>query len=319
MLTGVLGNDTGVISRMGYFNTNTTTPFDSNRDGVYICNNQGTFSVGYSKNGTETLVAQSDFNIDKMNGHCLSGITLDVTKFQLYFIDFSWLGSGELRFGVLEEGRVEYFHVLEFSNIETNVWMKSPNHSVRAEIRAQAGITAASSITRACCTVESEGGSDEGLFFTTAFSNGSTFVNANVSGSIYLLLAFRLKSTHLDRTILLSHIHTLSKTNDNLEWLILWNPTIDSDSDALAALTYTSASAYSSIEYAVGSGELVTTVNHAIDQGYTLASESAREDVTNAVRIGAAIDGTRDIIVLAARPLSSNLDVFGGAAVREVK
>jgi hypothetical protein len=51
----------------------------------------------------------------------------------------------------------------------------------------------------------------------------------------------------------------------------------------------------------------------------TQQTRSAQKQQVNARRLGAAIDGTRDTVVLAVRPLTGNLDITGGITWREVQ
>lgn len=48
-------------------------------------------------------VPQSQWNGDKLDGTGVSGMVLDLTKANFYWIDFAWLGVGPARFGVLAE------------------------------------------------------------------------------------------------------------------------------------------------------------------------------------------------------------------------
>jgi hypothetical protein len=54
--------------------------------------------------GTETRVAQEDWNIDKLDGTGVSGITLDITKAQILWMDIEWLGLGTVRIGFVIDG-----------------------------------------------------------------------------------------------------------------------------------------------------------------------------------------------------------------------
>lgn len=49
---------------------------------------------------TETRVAQAAWNGDRLNGSGISGVTLDVTKINVWWLDFQWLGAGRVRFGI---------------------------------------------------------------------------------------------------------------------------------------------------------------------------------------------------------------------------
>lgn len=62
----------------------------------------------------DTVVLQSDWNKDTADGTGPSGMTLDITKDNIYWLDVQWLGAGRVRFGTYYDGtRVtlhEYYH-----------------------------------------------------------------------------------------------------------------------------------------------------------------------------------------------------------------
>ena len=47
--------------------------------------------------GTETVVPQTEWNIDKLDGTGISGLTLDISKAQILWMDIEWLGLGTVR------------------------------------------------------------------------------------------------------------------------------------------------------------------------------------------------------------------------------
>jgi hypothetical protein len=48
----------------------------------------------------DTRFAQSQFNIDRLDGTGPSGYNIDLTKMQMWYIDYSWYGAGFVRWGV---------------------------------------------------------------------------------------------------------------------------------------------------------------------------------------------------------------------------
>ncbi len=54
----------------------------------------------------ETRVAQANWNVDRLDGSGLSGTTIDVSKLNIYWIDFQWLGGGRVRLGVMRDDGV---------------------------------------------------------------------------------------------------------------------------------------------------------------------------------------------------------------------
>jgi hypothetical protein len=81
-----------------------------------------------------TRYAQSTWNIDKMDGTGHSLMNLDLTKMQMFYIDYTWYGAGAVRFGFKNNrGEVVYCHRIPNNNINTEAYMRSGNLPARYE------------------------------------------------------------------------------------------------------------------------------------------------------------------------------------------
>ena len=86
---------------------------------------------------TNTRYAQSAWNIDKMDGTGASGFTLDLTKMQMIYIDYTWYGAGAIRFGFKNNrGEVVYCHRIPNNNLNTEAYMRSGNLPARYEVNS---------------------------------------------------------------------------------------------------------------------------------------------------------------------------------------
>lgn len=82
----------------------------------------------------ETRYAQSAWNIDKFDGTGPSGYTLDLSKMQMFYIDYSWYGAGFIRWGMrATNGDVVYCHKIANNNTNQEAWMRSGNMCARYE------------------------------------------------------------------------------------------------------------------------------------------------------------------------------------------
>ena len=82
----------------------------------------------------DTKVPQSQWNIDKLDGTGPSGLVLDLTKMQMWYMDYSWYGAGTIRYGFRDtQGRVFYAHRFVNNNQNTEAWMRSGNLPARYE------------------------------------------------------------------------------------------------------------------------------------------------------------------------------------------
>ena len=91
-------------------------------------------SGGIISKVVELRVPQSSFNIDKLDGTGPSGVTLNLSKMQMFYIDYAWYGAGAIRFGIKDErGQVIYVHRMTHANVTTAAYMRSGNLPARYE------------------------------------------------------------------------------------------------------------------------------------------------------------------------------------------
>ena len=88
-------------------------------------------------------IPQSQWNLDKLDGTGASGYNLDLSKMQMFYIDYSWYGAGFIRWGFRTTGgNVTYCHKLANNNVNTEAYMRSGNLPARYETRQNPPITA---------------------------------------------------------------------------------------------------------------------------------------------------------------------------------
>jgi hypothetical protein len=106
----------------------------------------GTF-INMSKT-IDVQVPQSQFNIDKLDGTGPSGYVLDLTKMQMFYIDYTWYGAGFVRYGVRgPRGDVIYVHKTPNNNVNSEAYMRSGNLPARYEASTLAVSTKMTSTT----------------------------------------------------------------------------------------------------------------------------------------------------------------------------
>jgi hypothetical protein len=179
-----------VTKRTGYFD---------DRDGIYFeqaPNGSLSFVIrSFTSAGigtTERRIPQSQWNKDPLDKTGVSGFNLDITKTQLFFTDFEWLGVGRVRCGFSIDGKNIVAHEFYNSNNLDTVYMSNPNLPVRCEIRnSGAQVGAGGSFIQICSTVMSEGGYTEA---GREFSH-TTPLRAVGVGSTVPIIAIRLKNS----------------------------------------------------------------------------------------------------------------------------
>jgi hypothetical protein len=81
-----------------------------------------------------TRYPQSQWNIDPCNGTGTSLFNLDLTKMQMFYMDFTWYGAGAIRFGFKNNrGEVIYAHRIPNNNLNTEAYLRSGNLVTRYE------------------------------------------------------------------------------------------------------------------------------------------------------------------------------------------
>lgn len=89
----------------------------------------------------DTRVPQSQW-LDKLDGTGPSGYTLDLTRMQMFYIDYSWYGAGFVRWGLRTgKGQVTYVYQQTNNNVQYEAYMRSGNMASRYESNGTASST----------------------------------------------------------------------------------------------------------------------------------------------------------------------------------
>lgn len=88
-------------------------------DGWFIGYNGTQFGIMYRRNGVDTWIAQSSFNLDKLDGTGVSGVNLDPTKINIFQLSIGYLGVRGCVFSVLSPitGHWVNFHDYSLHNV----------------------------------------------------------------------------------------------------------------------------------------------------------------------------------------------------------
>ena len=299
--------ETDVTKRLGYFSSNQITPFDSDKDGLWLETSGGTAKVVQSKSGTATAIEQVNWNIDKLDGTGESGITIDLSKSQILVIDFQWLGVGRVRFGFSINGALYYAHEFRNANNLLAVYISSPTQPIRYEIRSTGG---AAYLDQICSTVQSEGGQTP-LGVIRGVSSAID-MQCSILLASYAIYGIRLKAGYYADINLLD-ITAFNENNDNFIYRILLNPTVT------GTFTYADL-ANSGVQIAVSDLSTPATVTGGVEigSGVVLADSTASANLQTALKIGTSIAGVKDEIVLSIQPITAGADIFATMSWREL-
>jgi hypothetical protein len=91
-------------------------------------------------------IPQSQWNIDRCDGTGPSGFNINLSRMQMFYMDYSWYGAGFIRWGFRgTDGNVIYCHKLPNNNFNTEAYMRSGNLPARYETMTDPPITSIAS------------------------------------------------------------------------------------------------------------------------------------------------------------------------------
>ena len=207
----------------------------------------------------DTKVAKAAWNIDKMDGTGTSGYTLDLTKAQILWMDFEWLGVGTVRLGFIINGEFVHCHSFHHANLITSTYITTASLPLRYEITNTNTTTATSTLKQVCSTVLSEGGYELRGLQQAIGTTITAPLSLTTAGTLYPVVSLRLKSTALDAIVILTAISLLGITSTNYLWRIVAGATT-------TAGTWVSAGVNSSVDYNLTG--TATTGGRILAQGY---------------------------------------------------
>ena len=287
---------TNLNQKVGYFNTN---------NGVYFMQSGSTlsFTIRTYTSGSvvENTVTQSNWNGDKLDGTGKSGITLDVTKTQILFFDFEWLGVGTVRCGFIIGGVFINCHTFYNANTLTVVYMQTAILPLRYEINATGTVTGTPILQQICSTVISEGGYEQ--VSQTYTAKRDTAFSLTTSGTFYPLVSIRLNSGYLGAVVIPAIVGFMPVSGTGTYEVALvknatltgatWATSISGgqvDVDvASASMTYPTADSIAQLDYVTATNQGVATLNTPTGYNWDLqlgvaAGASSSDTYTVAVR-----------------------------------
>jgi len=323
-------NAINVVKRTGYFDSN---------NGIYLeqsANGALSFTIRTDTSGTpsdDRRVYQSQWNKNTCNTS-ISGpsgngsFNLDITKTQIFFTDFQWLGVGRVRCGFVHDGQLVVAHEFYNSNVLPTVYMSNPNLPIRCEI-FNTGATTGGFMDQICSTVISEGGYVEaGQDWHVA--TGNTKITITGVGNTRPIMAIRLKNSfrgYQNRaTVRMGDINLYAEQNPGV-WELR-------KLDSVAALTlanstWNSVHANSAVEYnitgtaivggeAIAGGFVGTSSPGGSTKGIGLSSTTQPTSAKKNFIAQNYDSSNSEIFVVVAQAIASPVDVWCTVTWREV-
>lgn len=287
-------------------------------------------------------VYQTDWNMDKFNGQGSSGITLDITKTQIFVCDVQWLGVGRVRCGLEYNGLLYYIHEFYNTNLLTTVYTTTMNLPLRYSIQDGANgvirqtyryfryrpgkslqfITTFNmnskltpQLDQICATVLTETSEDKESYFQHSVNLLTT---PKVIGTTQIaLISVRPKALFngiVNRgSLFYQGIEIVVSGTGTIRWQLIYNPTLG------GTPVWTDAGSDALFEYDIAG----TTITNGIvvGSGYIISSNQlkavANVDVESKYPLTLDMDGLNPkILTIAVQSQSGSVDVFGSMTIR---
>lgn len=303
LMTGIIGSASpNFTQRIGQFNSDNGLFFEVTSAGIGVV--RRTFTSG---SAVDTRINQADWNIDKLDGTGKSGYTLDLTKTQIFFFDYEWLGVGTVRFGLFIDGKPIYCHYIHNANVLTEVYMSSPNLPLRYEVSNDGSGVGTKDVVHICSSVITEGGrSETGVLRGLNRADNTLTTNNNLL--IYPLIGLRFQSGKLGALIKLLELQILCTTTSEYAWYIILSPTITGTAPTWTAITN------STLEYSFPTNATTISGGTVIFTGIGSDSNQVKigsgATVDNDLVLGSANDGTPQEIYIGVQRLTGTSETF---------
>ena len=288
--------------RVGYFNTENGVFFELDGTTLYMV--RRTYVTGTA---VDTRVPQAEWNGDKLNGTGDSALTIDITKAQIFWQDFEWLGVGSVRTGFIINGQTIICHTFQNANNLDRVYMTTAILPVRYEI-TNTGVTAsAGSLRQICSTVISEGGYEKRVMTEVA---RMTAINTNISTTFVPLVSIRLASGRTGAVVIPDGYSVLPSASSSatFEVVMVKNPTLTGPTSWVATSSTNVEMDISSTGY---TGGTIAFSNYVRESTQASSTVNNGAEYNWDMQLGATIGGVSDIYTIAVRTLSGTHDAIG--------
>lgn len=292
---------TNLRQRVGYFSVDNGFYLELDGTTVNLVRRSKT-----SGTVVETRVSQSQWNIDKLDGTGPSGYTLDLTKSQILFSEYEWLGVGSVRLGFVIDGKPIIVHQFNHANVISGVYMTTASLPVRYEIENTGTTSGNSTLQQICVTVISNGGYERKVSPTIV---KMTTVKNLSSTSFIPLITIRLKSGRMDSVVIPSQYDVLADSSSGMlfEVAMIRNSTLTGSSYVASnspnveydiSATSMTDGTQQYLEYSTASNKITTPLNTTQEYNFDL-------------QLGRDLNGVSDTLTLAARAITGTGTIIG--------
>jgi hypothetical protein len=290
-----------LTQRLGFYGANNGVYLEQTNDTAYIVLRSR--SLGTVSNNT---ISQSNWNTDTFDGTGPSGLTLDMTKSQIFWSDIEWLGVGSVRTGFIINGQMHIAHVFHHANLDTTTYMTTACLPLRYEILNSGVTTSNSTMRKICSTVLSEGGYNQ---VTLSRSISNPITGKNLANDVKTpMVSIRLRPGRLDAVVIPFMIDLYGLQATAFKYYIMRNVT------SLTNASFQTTDSSSSVQYDLSATGL--SGGEVVFEGIFKGQEVAQNiDLTE--RFNHTLQLTRtlgqangDIFTIAVEPTTNNDDAI---------
>lgn len=294
---------TNVRKRIGQFDDLDGLFFEQDGTGLYVVRRTST-----SGSAVDVRTPRASWNIDKLDGTGPSGVTLDLTKQNGFYIQYAFQGFVDITYGFYLNGQITFCHREQTGNLLNQPFMRTAHLPARVEITNTGVAVSPTTLSYNSFTAKNEGeDSDvEGQVRSYSSSGLKTVGTSNTP-----VISIRLGSGYQRAVVDVLSAQLLVQTVDEVIWTLLLSPTLTGPTFAITrgyVQLDTAATALS------GGTELISGL-----LSQNVSSASVSQDLLKLMNslIGSGINGTSQVITLAARSRIGTADVLPALVWRE--
>lgn len=304
LVAGTMGvGKANVVKRIGQYDTLDGVFFEQDGTTTYVVRRTSTSGVA-----VDTRTAQSSWNIDKFDGTGTSGITIDFSKHQLFYIQYAFQGFGDVVYGFYLNGKVRFCHRETIANTLSVPSLRTAHLPGRLEITNTGTSASSTTMSYNSFTVKNEGTDDEKEGQSRSYSSAPL---KTVGTTTVPVLSVRLGSGFSRAVADILKTSIFVQTVDEVIWSIHINPT-------LTGATFAVTASYTQIDTAASAQSGGTEILSGI-LGQNSNSADLSQELLAAVNsyLGVSIAGTASIITLSARSRLGTADILSALVWKE--
>lgn len=259
-------------------------------------------------------IAQDDWSVDPLDGTGPSGVTLDLTKSQIFWCDIEWLGVGSVRCGFVINGQFIVSHIFHHANYTTGTYMTTGSLSCRYEITNTDNTFITSTLKQICSTVISEGGYDQvGLFRSVSTPIDGVDLASGFNNPV---ISLRLRPNRTDAVVVPTEINLYGIQATAFNFKLIQNATITGGSWQLT-------DSESSVQYNLTADSAIggTIIQEGLIKGQSTVAPIILSDLFNgALQLTRGIitgDSVGDTFTLTVTPTTNNDDIVASMSWQE--